>query len=135
MYLLDTNILSEVLRKKPNPNLTKNLKHITVSTAFSSVISLFEIRFGVMLRQNDTNIFWNRIESSIIPLVQWLDLNSSIAKRAGDIAALLQAHGNFIGINDCLIAATALEHNFVLVTRNTVHFQRIGKLAIENWFL
>jgi len=96
------------------------------------VITLFELRFGSMLR-DDASKFWQKIEAEILPLVRWLDVDRSVASKAGDIAAKLQKLGAPIGVNDCLIGGTALVHKLVLVSRNVRHFEKVTDLLQEVW--
>ena len=132
MYLLDTNIISEVLRRQPDPKVVARLRKVEPEEIHASVITLFELRFGSMLRDDATN-FWQKIETDILPLVRWLDVDRSVANKAGDIAANLQRLGTPIGVNDCLIGGTALVHNLVLVSRNVRHFEKITNLLREVW--
>ena len=132
MYLLDTNIISEVLRRRPDPKVVARLREVEPEEIHASVITLFELRFGSMLRDDATN-FWQKIEADILPLVRWLDVDRSVASKAGDIAAKLQRLGTPIGVNDCIIGGTALVHNLVLVSRNVRHFEKITNLLREVW--
>jgi predicted nucleic acid-binding protein len=132
VYLLDTNIISEVLRRRPDPKVLARLREVAREQIHASVITLFELRFGSMLRDDATN-FWQKIETDILPLVRWLDVDRSVASKAGDIAANLQRLGTPIGVNDCLIGGTALVHNLVLVSRNVRHFEKIRNLLREVW--
>jgi tRNA(fMet)-specific endonuclease VapC len=132
VYLLDTNIISEVLRRRPDPNVIARLRQVEPEETHASMIALFELRFGSMLR-DDAGEFWRKIEAEIVPLVHWLDVDRSVASTAGDIAAKLQKLGTPIGVSDCLIAATALAHNLVLVSRNVRHFEKITDLLRETW--
>ena len=132
MYLLDTNIVSEVLRRRPDPKVIARLSQVEPEEIHASVITLFELRFGSMLRA-DAARFWQKIETEILPLVRWLDVDRSVAGKAGDIAAKLQKLGTPIGVNDCLIGGTALVHNLVLVSRNVRHFEKITDLLREVW--
>ena len=68
MYLLDTNIISEVLRRRPDPKVLARLREVEPEEIHASVITLFELRFGSMLRDDATN-FWQKIEADILPLV------------------------------------------------------------------
>jgi len=120
VYLLDTNIISEVLRRRPDPKVVARLREVEPEEIHASVITLFELRFGSMLRDDATN-FWQKIEADILPLVRWLDVDRSVASKAGDIAAKLQRLG------------TALVHNLVLVSRNVRHFEKITNLLREVW--
>jgi predicted nucleic acid-binding protein len=132
VYLLDTNIISEVLRRRPDPKVVARLREVEPEEIHASVITLFELRFGSMLRDDATN-FWQKIEADILPLVRWLDVDRSVASKAGDIAAKLQRLGTPIGVNDCIIGGTALVHNLVLVSRNVRHFEKITNLLREVW--
>jgi predicted nucleic acid-binding protein len=132
VYLLDTNIVSEVLRRQPDPKVIARLRQVEPAKVHSSVITLFELRFGSMLRQDEVE-FWQKIEEEILPLLHWIDVDRSIARKAGDIAARLQKLGKPIGINECLIAATALVRGLVLVSRNVRHFEKVTDLLRETW--
>jgi tRNA(fMet)-specific endonuclease VapC len=91
-----------------------------------------ELRFGSALR-NDFESFWSRVTDQILSRVKILPLDFTEALMAGDLLSLLQRTGQQIGIEDVLIAATALHHHCTLVTANIRHFIRIDKLAVENW--
>ncbi len=78
--------------------------------------------------------FWSKIEADLLPLVQWVKVDSAIALQAADLDATLRRKGQTVGPNDCLIAATALVNDWVLVTRNTDHFKQMPGLQLENWF-
>jgi tRNA(fMet)-specific endonuclease VapC len=132
VHLLDTNILSEVLRRRPDPKVIARLRQVEPGEIHASVITLFELRFGSMLR-DDAREFWRKIEAEIVPLVRWLEVDRAVASTAGDIAARLQKLGTPIGVSDCLIGATALVHNLVLVSRNVRHFEKITDLLRETW--
>ncbi len=132
MYLLDTNIVSEVLRRRPDPKVIARLSQVEPEEIHASVITLFELRFGSMLR-DDASKFWQKIEAEILPLVHWLDVDRSVASKGGDIAAKLQKLGMPISVNDCLIGGTALVHNLVLVSRNVRHFEKVTDLLQEVW--
>ena len=132
MYLLDTNIVSEVLRRRPDPKVIARLSQVEPEEIYASVITLFELRFGSMLR-DDASKFWQKIEAEILPLVRWLDVDRSVVSKAGDIAAKFQKLGTPIGVNDCLIGGTAIVHNLVLVSRNVRHFEKVTDLLQEIW--
>jgi tRNA(fMet)-specific endonuclease VapC len=133
MFLFDTNVLSELVRKRPEKGLLRRLADVPRSASFASEVTLFEMRFGAMLR-DDAAVFWNRLEERILPAVEWLPMGRAVLLRGADLAADLQSKGAVIGNEDCWIAATAIEHRLILVTRNVRHFSRIPGLKIENWF-
>jgi len=123
-YLLDTDILSAIRRKQRDANLEKWLRSITnPSNIYLSVITIGEVErgitrqmlinpeFAIDLKHWLDNIL-NRYEDRILPLTV------DIARRWGQLSGEL-GHNSA----DLLIAATALEHNLTIVTRNTRHFE------------
>jgi len=133
MWLLDTNVLSEVIRLRPAPALMKRLRGLAPEDCHASVICRYEMRYGAMLR-DDGPLFWSRLQTQILPLVQWIEVDPPIADRAGALCAELERKGKPLDLHDVLIAATAFERNLTLVTRNTRHFARLTGLRVENWF-
>ncbi len=133
MFLLDTNILSEMVRKKPDAKVRKRLIQCSVEDCHSSVICRYELRYGAFLRE-DGPLFWKRLQSQILSLPTWLPVSMSVADCAALLAAELERQGQSLDTHDCLIAATALEHDLILISRNIKHFQRIRGLRLENWF-
>lgn len=132
MYLLDTNILSEVLRKRPSPLLINRLAKTARSSQFTSCICVLELRYGAQ-RRPDHELFWQRIRSELLSRIIVLDLNDRAAVLAGDLLALLEHRGEPIGLSDVLIAATALANGLTVITANTRHFRRVPNLKVENW--
>ena len=132
MYLLDTNILSELIKKRPNPNFIKKLRSKPSHTLHTSIICVFELRFGSALG-DDFKTFWTQIMNDIISRVIVLPFGENEAYIAGDILVYLKKSGQKIGIEDIFIAATTLSQKCILVTANTRHYSKIKDLTIENW--
>jgi len=132
MYLLDTNILSELIKRHPNPHLLTQLSSKPAHTLFTSSICLMELRFGSALRE-DFEKFWQHITTEIIARVNIIPIGDKEALVAGDILAGLRKTGNIIGLEDVLIAASAITNQFAVVTANIRHFTRIRDLKVENW--
>ncbi len=133
MYLLDTNVLSELIRKQPDPGVLARAELLDQRDCFASEVTLFELRHGAMLR-SDAASFWQKLRDELLPAVSWLPVTREVQLRAADLAADLEKSGQRIGNEDCWIAGTAIEHGFILVTRNETHFSRIPGLRVENWF-
>ena len=133
MYLLDTNVLSELVRKRPNAGVILRVQDLRYEDTNASVITMFELRYGAM-RRDDASDFWMRIQRQIVAAVNWLVADVDVAQRAGDITAQLERSGVPIGNEDVFIGATALQHNLIVASRNTEHFSRIPGLRVENWF-
>ena len=132
MYLLDTNILSELIRRKPNAHLLAQLGAEPAHNLFTSCICIMELRFGSALRE-DFEKFWQKITKEIISKVNILPIGEKEGLVAGDILAGLRKTGQIIGLEDVLIAASAITNQYSVVTANTRHFSRITGLQVENW--
>ena len=132
MYLLDTNILSEMIKRQPNSHLLSRLGSKPANTLFTSSICIMELRFGSALRE-DFEKFWQKIAKEIISRVNIISVGEKEALRAGDILADLRKSGQTIGLEDVLIAASAILNHHTVVTANIRHFSRITGLEVENW--
>jgi predicted nucleic acid-binding protein len=132
-YLLDTHVLSELLKKKPETAVVRSLNLIPVKDLYTSSICVMELRRGSR-RRPDSERLWERIERQLLVRVQILAFGEREALLAGDIQADLEGSDNPVGTEDALIAATALAHGLIVATRNTAHFSRIRTLRVINWW-
>jgi tRNA(fMet)-specific endonuclease VapC len=132
-YLLDSNVLSEIVRKRPAPSVLAHLRDTAQDALFTSSVSVMELRFGAVRTQGGS-ILWDRIRQQVLSRVKILPLDDETAERAGDILADLESRGSPIGIEDVMIGATALVANLTVVARNVKHLTRIRGLVVENWW-
>jgi tRNA(fMet)-specific endonuclease VapC len=132
-YLLDTNILSEVIKKRPEPSVMAHLRDVSPGSVFTSVVCVTELRYGTRRRPGGQAL-WERISREVLSRVRILPFGEREALRAGDLLAELEGAGQPIGIEDVLIGATALEGSLMVSTRNVRHFQRLPGLAVECWW-
>ena len=128
-YLLDTNIVIYVIKRKPLEVLkvfNKNANRMAISA-----ITLAELIYGAEKSAHvEKNL--NVIEDFISHLeVLPYDINAT--QHYGQIKAFLERVGQPIGINDIHIAAHARSHGLTLVTNNVSEFKRVPNLALENW--
>lgn len=127
-YLLDTNICISLLRG--NREVARKLIEIGEGSCFLSVITLYELMFGAYNSKNETQEVPKVKEFvSRFPVVSLLHSAEEYALKKTQ----LRAAGIMIDEFDLLIAATALSGEYILVTDNIKHFQRIKNLKIENW--
>lgn len=133
MWLLDTNVLSQLARPRPDPGVVEELQQRRSDTVFASAVTRYELRYGAALRDAGDR-FWARVEVEILPVVTWLPVSQPIAERGATIAAELRRKGRPCGDFDPLLAATALEHGLTFVTRNTRYFEAVPGISLENWF-
>ena len=133
-YLIDTNVLSELRRKSPNEGVVEWLSLRPASTLYLSVLTLGEIRKGVeSVQQLDRRrILLDWLESDLPTFFtgRILDVDGRIADRWG---RLLAAAGRPLPAVDSLIAATALQYNMALVTRNSRDFSFPELEVINPW--
>ena len=132
MFLLDTNILSEIIKKQPNQNLLSQIRTKSSQELFTSSICIMELRLGSALR-DDFEAFWLKIDEEIVSRVQIIPIGKREAMMAGDILAEMRKTGKTIGMEDALIAASAMMNQCIMVTANALHFSRIQGLTVENW--
>lgn len=134
-YLLDTNVISETVKTKPNTNLVNWLERVPQEDLFVSVLTIGEIRKGVELlsstKKKSELIAWleNDLRNWFGERILTIDL--SVADKWGFICA---SSSKSLSAVDALIAATALTHNLRLVTRNIKDFSDINDLELINPF-
>lgn len=126
-YLLDTNICIALLRG--NRDIAQKLISIGEGNCFLSVITLYELMFGAYYSKHEEEIAKVKQFVERFPIVSLLDS----AEEYAVVKTQLRSLGLLIDEFDLLIAATALSGDYVLVTDNVKHFQRITGLEIENW--
>ena len=135
--LLDTNIPSELNRPRPDPLVAEWLDQQDDNELFLSVVTLGEIRKGyTVLPHGKRRTFLEHwFESHLLPWFEGriLPVTHAIADKWGVLAGEAQLRGNPLNTADGLIAATALEHDLVVVTRNVKDFARLGVAIINPW--
>jgi predicted nucleic acid-binding protein len=132
MYLLDTNALSEPLKRRPSPAFVERLEGARGRRLFTTAICVMELRYGCA-RHAGGGPLWRRIEAEIIARVEILPIDRPIAERAGDLLAELRRAGRPPSTEDLLIAAASVVHGLVLVTHNVRDFRGMAGLRLEDW--
>ncbi len=122
-YLLDTDILSAIRRKQRDPNLEKWLNSIQSADVYLSVVTIGEVERGIIQQRRMNPEFAEELQRWLDTILlsyeqRILPMSVSIARRWGQLSGEL-GHNNA----DLMIAATALEHNLTVATRNTRHFE------------
>ena len=128
-YLLDTNIISELIAKKPNMKVISFLQGLNEEELYLSVITIGEIKFGIENLPNSEKkqklLYWlehdllNRFSDRIIAV------DVDVMLKWGQMNAFLKKKGRPMPIMDAIIAATSLSKKFRLVTRNEKDFMSL----------
>ena len=130
-YLLDTNIVIYVLKRRPVEIL--EIFNTNATRMAISSITLSELIYGAEKSINvDKNL--EAIEEFISHL-DVLPYDAKASQHFGQIKAALEKKGEVIGENDIHIAAHAISQGLILVTNNLREFKRVPNLALENWVL
>ena len=128
-YLLDTNILSNLLRD-PGGRAAQRLARAGADQVCTSIIVVAELRYGIAKARS------GRLETqfeAILPGIDVMPFEPPADLSYGDLRTRLERAGTPIGGNDMLIAAHTLALGLTLVTANEREFSRVPDLRIENW--
>ena len=125
MFLADTNIVSELMRPLPDVGVVQWARRVDQAGASFTIsaITVDEIIFGLKWRPNASKMVWF---ISFLKKAQVLDIDTEIARRAGELRADMARRGKVRQQPDMLIAATAQIHALTLVTRNVRDFDGCG---------
>ena len=128
-YLLDTNILSDVVRN-PQGAVAAQITKAGEDTVCTSIIVAAELRYGAT--KSNSEKLAKRI-GLILSALEILPLETPADHHYAAIRHHLTRQGTLIGPNDLLIAAHALANDLTVVTANVVEFSRVPSLKVENW--
>ena len=136
-YLLDTNIISEFIAKKPNQKVLDFVTSLDENDVYLSVITIGEIKFGIQKVQNQTKkeqlLLW--LENDLLQRFKGkiVDIDTETMLTWGELNQHLQSIGRVIPIVDSLIASSCVSKDFTLITRNIKDFYNFD-LEIINPF-
>ena len=138
-YLFDTCLVSELVRKAPEPKVAKWVAECEEDAAFLSVLTIGEIQKGISrLNEKKKKAFlqnWldshlrERFKGRILPI------SEDIAQTWGLMQGEAESKGKSISTMDGLIGATALAHNLTVVTRNESDLRPTGAKVLNPWSL
>jgi toxin FitB len=135
-YLLDTCVISELVRPTPDENVVNWLNQTPNERLFLSVIAIGELRKGITRLPDSNkknrltnwlNTLLDNYESRILPI------NLTVAETWGNIQAHAETNGTPLASIDSLIAAVALTHNLIIVTRNESDFAASNAPLLNPW--
>jgi tRNA(fMet)-specific endonuclease VapC len=129
LYLLDTNILSHLVRQPQGP-VADHIADVGEANVLTSVIVACELRYGAAKRGSRK---LTRQVEAVLSALTIRPLESDIERVYASIRVALERRGTPIGAHDMLIAAHARAIDAVCVTDNVAEFRRVPALKIENW--
>jgi predicted nucleic acid-binding protein len=133
MYLLDTDTLSNLIKRSPSTFLIGKLAAVPVAQQFTSSITVGELYYGAHRASSRAPELLRRIESLLLAELTVLPFDSPAARRYGAIRADMEHSGTPISEAAMRIASIALARNLVIVTGNARHFLRIPHVRVEDW--
>lgn len=138
-YLLDTNVISELVTRRPNRHVISWIDGIDDQLVYLSVITIGEIKRGIeklpgSQRKADLDK-WLKEDLLIRFDEKILTIDIPIIMVWGNLIANLESQGRRLPAIDSLIAATALHYDLHLVTRNENDFEGTGVVVINPWIV
>jgi len=136
-FLLDTNVVSELVKPRPDDHVLRWIEETDESILFLTVLTLGEIRKGVERlrsgRRRGRLESWLQVDLPSRFQDRILPIDAAIADRWGRISAIATAKGKPVPVIDGLLAATAIHHNLTLVTRNSSDVSGTGVATLNPW--
>ena len=136
-FLLDTNVISEVVRPRADRRVLQWMETADEERLFLSVLTVGEIRKGIALLTNSKRRTqletWLEVDLRERFSHRILPVDQDVADRWGLLAATAQRRGKPLPVIDALLAATALQHNLTVVSRNAVDFGDTPVQVLNPW--
>lgn len=137
MILIDTNVISELWKTEPNPDVLAWIDAQTVETLYLSVITVAELRFGLatMPEGKRRTIYQERLEKEVLPTFagRMLPFDLDASQAYADLMARAKTEGKAIGKADGYIAATAAACGLMVATRDISPFEAAGLKIVNPW--
>ena len=136
-YLLDTNLVSEAIKPRPEAHVVAWLAAQPSTTVYLSVLTLGEIEQGIVRAPNPRRAerLTRWLEAELLPRFRGrvLPVDAEIVKTWGQITGRALLRGQSVGYIDSLLAATAIVHGLILATRNVRDVTMLPVQTINPW--
>ncbi len=132
MFLLDTDVLSNLIKRDPSARLLRRLASVPPEHQHTSAITVGELLYGAY-RSVRAEHFLMLLDQRVWPHVAILPFDEAAARVYGRLRAELERMGRPASEPDLQIAAIALTRDLIVVTGNARHFEHIPDLRIEQW--
>ena len=137
MIVLDTNVLSALMQRRPDPRVVDWLDRQPVADVWTTTVTLFEARYGIQLlppgqrRDRLVAAFEEALAEELEGRV--LAFDAPAAAAAAELAAARRAAGRPVDVRDTLIAGIARARRAAIATRNVRHFEGCGVEVVDPW--
>jgi predicted nucleic acid-binding protein len=136
-FLLDTNVVSELVKPQPSLNVIQWMQSTDEKLLYLSVLTLGEIRKGITSLPESAKRArleaWLDADLALRFSDRILEIDQVIADRWGRISGYALLHGVPLPVIDALLIATAWQHDLTLVTRDTQHLAGLGVTSFNPW--
>ena len=136
MIILDTNVLSALMRQTPDPLVVRWLDQQPRTSIWTTSVTTLEIRFGLqILTAGKRGTFLIQAFEAVLEKIgqRVASFDEAAAQQASDLMATRRKKGRPGDLRDTMIAGIVLAHHAALATRNTSHFEDISALVINPW--
>jgi predicted nucleic acid-binding protein len=137
MIILDTNVLSALMRLQPDSSVLRWLDQQPPSSIWTTSITLMEIRFGLQAMPAGKRRagMIHELEAVLKEEIEgrYASFDVAAAHEAANLMEARKLHGRPVEFRDTIIAGIALSRHAVLATRNTAHFSDLGASLINPW--
>ena len=131
LYLLDTNVLSHLVRQPQGP-IAARIAEVGEDAVLTSIVVACEMRYGTAKRGSKR---LTRQVDAVLGAMTILPLEAGVDRHYAAIRTALERKGTPIGAHDMLIAAHARSVGAICVTANLAEFRRVPALKVENWLV
>jgi toxin FitB len=136
MIILDTNVVSALMRNSPEPDVARWLDRQPPSSIWTTSITILEIQVGLrILPAGKKQTFLSEGFEGLLNRIQHriAVFGEESARLAADLTAARQRKGRVGEVRDTMIAGIVLTHHARLATRNTSHFDDVGATVVNPW--
>jgi len=136
MIILDTNVLSAVMRQTPDPSVIDWLDRQARSSVWTTSVTVFEVRLGlrILAAGRRRTLLTEAFEELLARIGQRVaTFDGAAAEQASDLMATRHKRGRPGDLRDTMIAGIALAQQATLATRNTAHFEDTGIRLVNPW--
>lgn len=132
MYLFDTDILVNLLRRQPSLSLLAHLKKLRRNDQYTSSLNLGELVYIVQMSPNPSR-YQQILERSLLPYLNVLPFDTEASKKYGHLKAALNGRGIHLPDRSLKVASICLIHDLTLITARTEGLHHIQNLKFMSW--